>query len=258
MDNCIIELIASESIQIFNIVGGSMLEMIGGEIRGVGATSVTSLTKAASAGWIKTIGTKIPFELRLNTGNPPFLYAVECVGADSTVGARSGYWWGELSSRTDGYYPTLNAVLTDSVSSPWSWWMYPSNATAAAPGDLTSTVLYSATADTADISLEFLSYTGFSAVNAGTVYAVISYVDDTTGEVVTLTTKDTAKGALTTSTASWSSSTYGPANFNKYKLVATTPSTIKQNSLITVTLTCEAKSVNPTDVLIIDPSVQVV
>ena len=257
MDNCIIDLIASESIQIFNIVGGSILEMLGGEIRGAGATSVTSLTKAANAGWIKTIGTKIPFEVKLNTGNPPNLYSVECMGADATVGTRGGYWWGELSSRSDGYYPHLNAVLPDSSNSAWSWWMYPSAVTPLSVGELTTTTLYSATAATATITMELLVYTGFSAVNAGTVYMVASYVDDTTGEVVTLSTKDPSNGALTASTASWSSSTYGPANFNKVKLELTTASTIKQDTLITVVLTCEAKSVNPTDVLIIDPGIQV-
>ena len=181
---------------------------------------------------------------------------------DSTIngfGSVSMDGYGVLDTRDAGFYPKLNATLPDSASTAWSYML--------APGTTCSTAMqktldiakpFLATAATATVTLNLLVSTSFTAASKANVWAVFSYVDDTTGDTVVMSTQDHAGGALDSTTASWSATTYGAVSFDKRKLSITTPSTIKQDSIVRATLYWGTPMMTSgADIAIIDPDIQI-
>jgi len=59
--------------------------------------------------------------------------------------------------------------------------------------------------------------------------------------------------ALSTSTASWSKTAYGAVNYDKFKIEVTTPTAVKQNTNINITLTTAIKTSVTDEYLFVDP-----
>ena len=81
----------------------------------------------------------------------------------------------------------------------------------------------------------------------------VHYVDAATGEPRTISTQDLAGGTLSASTAAWSATTWGMVNLAKYKLSVDTPTPIKQDTAVLVTLFVASRSATVNDVLFVDP-----
>ena len=91
------------------------------------------------------------------------------------------------------------------------------------------------------------------APNAGNLWLDVEYIDDATGLSRHLTTRDIAGGALATSTADWSATVWGAITLLKKKLAGTTPTAVKQNTPITVTIWSTLASASANDIYFIDP-----
>lgn len=86
------------------------------------------------------------------------------------------------------------------------------------------------------------------------VWMEVLYVDNVSGDTKYLTTKATAV-ALDSSTANWSSTSFGAETFTKYKLSIQTPTAIKQNSTMFVMLKSNFTPLNISNPLFYSPSV---
>lgn len=89
-------------------------------------------------------------------------------------------------------------------------------------------------------------------LDAGSVRMFVAYVDASTGETVVVSSLE-AGAALQASSAAWSSTTYGAKTYDRRKLSITTPTNIKQHSLITVTVEHNIEGVNADDFFFVDP-----
>ena len=102
----------------------------------------------------------------------------------------------------------------------------------------------------------------FTTHNKNTVWIEVVYTDATTGLPVSLSTRDLSAAALASSTAAWTL-TYGGDNtkvsiplvglFSKKSLSITTPTAIKQNTPILLSLVGTIKSASALDYLFFDP-----
>ena len=122
---------------------------------------------------------------------------------------------------------------------------------------LTLSKLYQQAAATKTLTLELQITTGFSAPNKSTLWFEVSYIDDSTGLRTTATTEVASGGALDSLAASWSAATWGAINLTKYKLSLTTPTAIKQDTIVLVNLRGTAASASANDVIFVCPDVQI-
>lgn len=256
--NCDFELTnASETEPLFSPGAyNAVIRVIGGSIYGAGVTSSAALFNAGS-GIVELIGCAVPKVLPMpvqfgSTGSYPQKY-FSIVSADGEAGSYYAGVSGAISSRNDGLFPTLNATLDDSVSTPWSWWAYPDNAYPAIPLQITSTLIYSDTPATKTLKVNILVSDDFTAIDKSNCYIVVGYTNNTTGNVEYLRSLDVSGGALESSVAGWSAVTYGAIALSKKQLVVTTTSAIKQNSVVTVSLLITQNSTNTTDILFVCP-----
>lgn len=253
--NPLIELLSSASTSgVFSCNAGNSLEVIGGAIVGAGATTGVSVLGAiAQAAVARFIGLQFPQTMTVSAYPANSETQVVVTGADGLVGARVISLWGEANSRTDAYYPTLNATLPDSMNTPWSWWIYPKLARPDQPMQQTYMKVYSEEAAAKNIDLEVLVSTTFSAIKGATLWMDVGYTDATTGLPKSLSTMRPTAPELDESSAGWSVTTYGATAYNKRRLRITTPTAIKQDSLITVSITCTAPSLSANDTLVVCP-----
>lgn len=241
---------------------GSQMMVYGGSVRGAGAVSgvpvcIPPINQAAG---VFLHGFRYPYAMPLTSlsgwattnGN-----RVISTGADGAMGATMHQYAGAITSRHDGNYPTLNAVLPDSAATPWSYLIEPRNARKSWPLILPVRKMYKSAAAAKTITLEALVGTQFGEILKNTCWVEFVYVDATTGNTVTLSTYDPAAGALTASTAAWSQTTYGAVSFNKIKFSATTPTSIKQDTVVEARLmVCVPQVVTTEDLLVVCPDVQ--
>ena len=229
-----------------------MLEAIGCTIRGIGAHS----GKRVAGGFVKVIGGSVPsimqWAMPQATAHvlPPIGIGVD--GALGSIGRINHA--GVIDSRQDGYYPTLNGVLPDSASTPWSWKLYPDNI--AGYGSPTDVVLsaFSTTASTlTTATVEFLVPTTF-ALDRRLCWVDITWTDSS-GIRRSASTFDPAGSALDPSTAAWSAVTYGATAFDKRKATFTLTGGVKQNTMVVARLCVAKKAASTNDVLFVCPAV---
>lgn len=237
-------------------------ELIGGKITGY--TSVQYLTRLDITGSapypVYIEGTQIPTNYNLNyvTGSASALSEgfIEAVAIDAAgVG---GHWEkanGYITSRTDNNPPARNAFLPDSNSTPWSWRVYARYTNMfEIPVRLVLMKMYTGTAAAATIELEYLMSTAVTGANKKTVWMTVSYIDNTTGEAVGMTTRTVATDALDSSSVTdWSAEVWGMISFNKKKFSLTTPSSIKANTPITVTMNVGIGNSDTSAIYFVDP-----
>ena len=254
ISNPYIELLdASETRIVFSVIGsGCSMEVIGGAMVGVGATTGVPVTNNIPQGSVLRMAGFV-FPQTMSLANYPAHPETQIIvtGSDGLTGSRVMAKWGESNSRTDAYYPTLNVTLPDSTNTPWSWWFYPKYAATNSPMHQVFAKVYSEAAAIKVIDLEVLVATTFSGITGGTLWFSVSYTDDSTGLPKRLCSHNNS--ALDTSTAGWSATTYGATSYNKRRLRVTTPTAIKQDSLITVTLYCTVSSGSANDTLVVCP-----
>ena len=116
---------------------------------------------------------------------------------------------------------------------------------------LTAMKLFTGTAATKTISQEVLVANTMSP-NKRKLWISVTYTDDATGLQKSVTTRDHAAGALDTSTANWSATVWGMVTFVKRKFSVTTPTAIKQNTPIVVTLFGTLTSATANDIYFVD------
>ncbi len=232
--------------------GGGNMVIVGGQIKGTAADAGAYLTQS-SPNHIKFVGTLIPRTMQLaqtTAGKHDHLEVIGCDG-DGT-GGYLGEYWGWATSRTDNYPPTLSATLPDSGLTAWAWRVYPKAASVSTPMRLLMAKLFTDTEGTKTITLEFLVATTF-ALTKKTAWMTVDYLDATTGLPKHMDTRNFDDSALDASTAGWSATTWGMVGFNKRKMSITTPTAIKQNTLVTVTLFGVKASTTADDILFVDP-----
>jgi hypothetical protein len=138
-------------------------------------------------------------------------------------------------------YPTLNAQLPDGSNTNWSikvfqrWARLQRSFTC-----LDICKLYTAAAATRTLTFEMLiNADHWNGPGAGTEITPLdsewwvegTYINNADGLPICFTTKGTGNN-LTTSTASWSSTSYGSQSYTKFKIVHTTANSIKPNTKI--------------------------
>lgn len=239
---------------VFRWVSAGVSKVIGGRVWGAGATTGQYIQVTATTGNTELIGLQYPSVCELNDPVTSVAEAtISGVAVDNLVGGVAGCKGGLVDSRNDGYYPTLNAVLPNSVQTPWSWKLYPVGATLAYPLTLAMVSLFSDTAATKTITLNLQIATAFTALHKGNLFLMLCYIDSATGLPKYMSTFDPLGAALDSDTSSWSSTTYGAVGLSKKKFSLTTPTSIKQNSPITATLVCVKASSSANDIMFVCP-----
>jgi hypothetical protein len=241
---------------------GASLNVIGGSI--TGNTSGVKLMQLVGTGGLSPLrftGTQIPANMTILHATPAtFLQdsRVECTGCDGGIGSFSYRNCGSVDSRQDGNYPTLNGTYPNSTSTGWSWKLYPYYTAKTQPLDVTSLKLYTDAAATKTLTVELLVATAFlSLAHKGSVWLEVSYIDDSTGGTKYVSSCNlTSTTALDSSSAGWSATTYGATALTKKNIALTTPTSIKQDTVITATLRVAARSVSATDLIFVDPDPQ--
>lgn len=176
-------------------------------------------------------------------------------GNDGALGNTYFDYFYTYSSRFDGYYPTLNANLETSANTAWSYSIYPYRTTKLNPAQVSVSKLWTQAAATKTVTLEFLWPTSLASPDSTSVWMTIQYTDASTGNKVSQTTLSYPAASISSSSAAWSSTTYGPTLFNKYKLSLTTQSNIKQDTEIVVSFFSVPKSVSANDIIMLCPDV---
>ena len=217
----------------------STFNISGGSISGTAATTGANVLSpgGGSNAAFSIVGLKIPRTMSICTGYNQNIRQCDISLCDGGFGGHHEASWGWATSRTDNNPPYLNAELPDSAGTKWSTRVYPSGATPATPMLLRSAKTYSGTAAALTITQEVLVSTDFTTQpNKKTLWIEVDYTDDSTGLKKTISSFDSSASGLDSSTAGWSATTWGAVSFNKRKLSVTTPTSVKQDTPITVTL----------------------
>ena len=242
---------------------GNIITVLGGRLYGVGTQTAGqpllshSGATANLASRIKTVGFDVPRTMTI-VGRGGFYgglsnsSSVELVGCDGGIGGHLDKAWGWATSRTDNNPPTLSAQLPDSNATPWAWRVYPAAASCANPMRLTTLGLYTDTAAAKTITQDILVADSLAPTKAS-VWLTVEYIDDTTGLPAHLSTRDVAGGALAASTANWTATTWGMITLIKKKLQITTPTAIRQNTPVLVTLWGILSSATVNDIFFVSP-----
>lgn len=242
----------------FSASSRSMVYVIGGTISGPGASSSQPLVSPGGGSRFSSVGLQFPRTMDVinpSLSSPANIYEAagfDIIGCDGGVGGHMEREWGYATSRTDSNPPTLQALLPDTLNTAWSWRVYPKNASLAYPMMLQSMKFFTDSAAAKTITQELL-VANTMAPNAGNLWLDVEYIDDATGLSRHLTTRDIAMGALATSTADWSATVWGAITLLKKKLAVTTPTAVKQNTPITVTIWGTLASASANDIYFIDP-----
>lgn len=260
----ILDAAVTENGVVFS-AGGTQSQhvLIGGRLFGAGATtgvrfSVLSVAVGAHASLLGT-GFQVPKAIALATTEPSNNCWLSMTGLDGGLGGAVVEPWGFADSRNiDSYYPYLNATNPDSTASGVSWRVYPKWATYQKPARLAISKIYTSAAAAKKITLEVLVHDAWAggALNKSTAWMVVSYIDNTTGLPVNITTRVESGGALDASTAAWSATSWGAVGLDKYKLELTTPSSIKQDTSVVVGFYCSSISSSANDIFIVCPDPQ--
>jgi hypothetical protein len=263
IQNPSIELTVPHASPIFGLgLYGARMRVEGGRVFGAGATGTTSLVAGVTTpSGLEIFGTDIPkvipiFSSDLNSGTTDL--RIELIGVDGgSMGAQRYTRSGNNSSRSDMNPPYLNATYPGGGG--WSWNVYPYGATFARPHEVVMHAAYTGAAAAKTITVEFLVSNTFNTLlNKGNVWLDVMYWDDATGTTAWVSTRNKGSvAALDTSNAAWLPAlSWGSVNLVRYKIAVTTPTAIKQNSLVTVIFRIDKASVTSNDILFVDPDPQ--
>lgn len=240
---------------------GSRLTVIGGRVFGVGATTGNSLVMNGSAptgrgGTARFVGFTVPKAMQtLKNHVAAGSWRIEGLGMDDEEGGVLAAPWGTLDSRLDGYYPTLNAFLPDSVSTPWSWKLYPVEASNALLFSIPVAKEFTESDAVKTLTVNMLLADTITAANKSTMWMTANYIDASTGESIGISTQTLSDDALDSSSANWSATTYGAINLVKKQLSITTPTSIKQNTMVVLALCGTWKAASALDIAFVCPDV---
>lgn len=239
---------------------GATINIYGGRIFGAGATTGAYLiTPVSNGGAMTIIGTDIPKAMSIVGGSLPTSGTgkVQAMGLDNMAGAYLVEPWGSYDSRSDGYYPTLDAYIPMTTRLYWSFRLYPYGASVIEQMVVPVAKLYTDSAGTKTITGRVLVADTITTANKESLWLEINYIDNATGLPTSCTTRDFSAAALATDTAAWSATTYGAINLLKRKLEVTTPTAVKPDTPITVLLCGKVKSASALDIMFFDPAVSV-
>jgi len=232
--------------------------LLGGKIYGAGTAAFTLCTTGGGVDEpkrIRFIGMQIPITAAI--GSVDGTSEIDIIDADSNMGGHYQRSWGYITSRTDNFPPLLSAALPDSVATKWSWRMYPKAASNIDPATSIASKVYGSAASVLTITQEILGEIAM-ALHAGNTWVELTYVD-AAGDTQRISTQDYSNGALTASTTNWSIEppSWGIAQLTKYKFAITTPTTVKQDTQITLAFFCSLASINANQILFVDPDFSV-
>lgn len=241
---------------------GARIEVIGGVLSGTGATTgiILAALNASSAG-IDMIGFNYPKTITDTTLSYPIYNGssaarFSAIGLDGGAGAFLGEVWGTADSRNDGNYPTLNTFLPNSKSTPWVWRVYPRDAAPIRPCRIPITEMYTELPAAKTLTLELL-HADTIPLGRSSAWLDVVYIDSATGLPVSLSTRLVTATSLDASTAPWTATTYGAITLLKKKLSITTPSSIKQDTMVHAVFRSLFKSASANDILFISPEISV-
>ena len=247
---------AADYSPVFSSTGyGSYIYVFGGEIYGSGAADgVPLITPDANNQGAQFFGLKYPITMPLSIVTRVSAAPITATGIDGKLG--SAYWDYSFAydSRSDGYYPTRNATLETSAGTPWSYKVYPFRTTVNMPAKVNLGALWTQADAVKTITLEFLWPAGMSAPTRDKVFLLGSYTGSD-GVKRSLSTLVLSGGTVDTSTATWSTVSYGPTLFTRYRLSVTTAVAIKQDTEVVLTFVSVPKSVSVNDIIFVDPDV---
>ena len=243
--------------KVGNYNNGGNIIVYGGKVSGAGATTGVPLVGTDGySGVFQSFGLIYPATMDFSSAgmfNARYSY-ITASGQDGKFGNAVMDYFYQCTARFDGYYPTLNATLGDSANTPWSYMLYPYRTSKHNPAKTAISKTYTQSPATKTVGVEFLWANSFAtSPTTDTTWVVVTYIDNTTGNLVTMSSYDIAASALSSSSAAWSAATYGPTNFAKYKIELTTPSSIKQDTDITVLFFSKTTSGSASDIIILDP-----
>lgn len=248
---------AANTYPVFSGKGfGSSILVFGGEILGVGATQNVALYRTSGDDSVsfQSFGLKFPRVMALST-----LALFSATGAYICANAADGILGNSYydvfyayDSRDDGYYPRRFATLETSTADAWAYKLYPFAVRKSQPAQIIVGKLYTQADAAKTVTIEFLWPTSLAAPTADAVYAEIGYIN-ASGNKINKSSQSLLGTVINTSSADWSTTTYGPASFSKRKISITTDDAIKQNTEVMVAVFCGIKSVSSDDVIFIDP-----
>lgn len=259
-----IEISASTFTPVFGAMGesyhsGAIGTVIGGRVRG----SISSGTYLAhlpgpNGGQLnlKTVGLQVPSTMPL-APTPVRGSTLEAIGMDGAHGSVYLDALGLITSRAENSPPTLDAVLPDAVATPWSWLIRPTDPRLNDPLTKPFVLSYAGTEAVVDVITEFLITQGF-ALNKANCWVDVFYLDATSGTQKVASSRVLAGGALDTSSAAWSTTSWAGIAFDKRKITVRTPTAVAQGSQIIVVMYIAYKSQTTNDVLFVDPAIKVV
>jgi hypothetical protein len=237
----------------------SVITIYGGKTTGLISVAIRN-----GSGWghARFFGHKYPSSVDIH-GAPSTIAGGPCsvFGADDGPGsgAATAEAWGFADSRDDGNFPTLNATLPDSVATPWSWKLSPRYTTSVLPCCLIVGKTWQGAENTITATLEFLVANTYPTLNNGNTWMQVMYTDATTGESRAVGTRVLGgEDALSASTANWSADYYGAINCTKRKLSISTPTAVKQDTLVTVGFFSTATAASSVDLIFLCPDVVLV
>lgn len=251
--------------RLFTLNDNAEVKMFGGSIYGAGATSgsmTVALIPNTYVGVVKLIGTAYPINMPLINTNPfptyltndKYRHVCESVFGDGLFGAEIHQHSGVINSRNDGYFPTLSAVFPDDNNTPWSWQVYPRGSAVGNSRQLVIAKFYSGAPATKTITLNVLISNYITGANKGNVWIEVDYIDSA-GNRRFLSSRDDSGSALDSSSAAWSTTSYGAINCTKRQVQVTTPYAVKQNSQINVVVHYSKGVGSTSDILFVCPEV---
>lgn len=246
---------ATEGDPVFKLSINSHIDIQGGRLFGAGAIEGFVLLKEddTSIGGLTLNGFEYPRVVKVATSAATFQSRVQSTVIDGLLGSECDDKYCSIDSRNDGLYPTLRATLPDSANTSWSYKVYPHGASKCGPAKIHLKKLYTLTAAAKTITLDFLSCDSMPTPLTNTYWIEMAYVDATTGEKQYLTTLDHAASTVSTSTAGWSGTSYGAVSLTKRKLSVTTPTSIKQDTVVEVNFYSTDASSTSDDIFFVDP-----
>lgn len=252
----------SASAPIFTIGSDTRGRVYGGQVWGAGAISgcplMPDLPSSTSEAGLVLYGFEYPKELTLpapGTNEACYLHAF---GADGGVGDVLVETGGYIDSRNDGLYPYLNATLPNASGTGWSFKVYPYSAAYGRALFLPISKYYTDTAGVRTLTLEINMSNDFLSrakpPNRRNLWIEVDYVDNSTGRKRRITSQLPSGGSLDSGSA-WSAASYGAVALTPKILSVTTPTAIKQDTVVTATLVCAIRSVSTPDIFFVDPDV---
>ncbi len=224
-----------------------------------GAIALSNFTTATS---MRVINTFYPPAMKLftMTTTPNALSDIYSVLCDGLFGSEIRKTYGYISSRDDGFFPKLNATLPAADITKWSYYCYPTGASEFNPFRISLVKYVTSSTATKTITANVLVSDTYTAISKANMWAEVSYVDDTTGNVLSVTTRDFDGGALDSNTASWTSTSYGALSLasGKKQLSVTTPTTVRTNTTVSVTVFCASTPVGVNDLFFLCPDFLIV